>query len=230
MVSVVVPGWGRQHCMRRVPQLLDCGSVVIKHTIPGCRGQNLGLSALCPKGKWMLLCSVPRSGSQLWAAKSSLAALDSGFASSTEADIFLREALCKDTGVNTPWTALGKPPGLRNSTLLLPLQQRNFPACPIRKPSCAYPGWSPCERTLWRWLSCVPTLTFHSYIPSPQAHPSCRGKPLLWAPHHSTTCQWQRWGAGWRDHLSAGASQLGQSLHQSHPCPIRSSPLGKGLG
>lgn len=50
----------------------------IKHTIPGYTGQNLGLSVLLPKGKRMLLYSGPKTGSHLWAAKSSLAALDSG--------------------------------------------------------------------------------------------------------------------------------------------------------
>lgn len=161
----------------------------------------------CPKEKWMLLCSGPKSCSQLWAAKSSLAALDSGCASSTEADVFLRDALHKDTGINiSPWVALGKPPGRRSSTLLLPLQQRNFPACPE----------SPV----------VPTQgEAHVREPCEDDWAVCPDIPLL-HPITSRTSQLQRKATAMLPITAQPARSLTvrtESLHQSHQCTIRSS-------
>lgn len=59
------------------------------------------------KGKRILLCGGPMSGTELWAAKSSLTALDLGFAGSVGVDIFL-----KDTPLQT---ALSQSAGLRST-------------------------------------------------------------------------------------------------------------------
>lgn len=138
-----------------------------------------------------------------------------------------RSRLCKNTGVNTsPWTALGKPLGLRSSTLLLPLQQSNFPACPTRKPNCAYPGWSPCENPVKRAELCA----WHS---SPT---SCHLKQITAAEdsHYSSPSQHNLPVAEVRSRverssLTRSLTVRTESLHQSHRCTIRSLSLGKGL-
>lgn len=100
--------------------------------------------------------------------------LGPGVCSSIGADIFLRDALCKDTCANTPSQTA---PGQVTWTSSCPLSSLSTRG--ISQPFLPGSLIMANQGEAHVKMTEVCALPFHSYVSSPQAHRSCRRKPIL---------------------------------------------------